>query len=289
MSAKRVAFSPGDLVFAKVWQCLCLYLATSNSACMIPHCDHQVKGFPAWPARIQGRQPSGEHHLSLIEIFHWITFRQIWHIFLRDVWDSQPQGFRDLAFQRRECHQVICSSKKLGLYSLDCSRFATENQLKRKGYSEGMDQVSALLHWNRFPQVAKRKNFLLLVKLDPDSQHPGDSTGTGRLGRSSLPRFKDQAKSFNPCCSQKAGENVGWFSDSASQKRSETRRTRRRRWQSSKAIKHWGWINFFTFNSVQIWSGYSAQEVCRRGWVRGWWGGGQSCRQDHRRAQKGLG
>ena len=30
---------------------------------------YQVKGFPAWPARIQGRQPSGAYHLSLIVMF----------------------------------------------------------------------------------------------------------------------------------------------------------------------------------------------------------------------------
>jgi len=84
MSAKRVAFSPGDLVFAK------------------------VKGFPAWPARIQGRQPSGKYGIFFYGTYETASLKA------SEIWPFNEEN---------------------------ATKFATENQLKRKGYSEGMDQI----------------------------------------------------------------------------------------------------------------------------------------------------
>jgi len=84
MSAKKVAFSPGDLVFAK------------------------VKGFPAWPARVQGRQPSGKYGIFFYGTYETASLKA------SEIWPFNEDN---------------------------ASKFATENQLKRKGYSEGMEQI----------------------------------------------------------------------------------------------------------------------------------------------------
>ena len=115
----------------------------------------QVKGFPAWPARVQGRQPSGQYD-SLIQLESRLFFSELhqlvikfisgkYGIFFYGTYETASLKASEIwPFNEDNASKYVVdiSQQKIKLLLENHSRFATENQLKRKGYSEGMEQVN---------------------------------------------------------------------------------------------------------------------------------------------------
>lgn len=82
--ANKTPLNPGDLVFAK------------------------VKGFPAWPARVQGRHPSGKFAIFFYGTYETASLKR------NEIWPYDEE------------HKA---------------KFCNPNVIKRKGYPEGLEQI----------------------------------------------------------------------------------------------------------------------------------------------------